>query len=439
MLACLLLGACTAHDVVVGDLEEVASIPYVQNRDLDILFVVDNSPSMADKQQSLAQNFPRMIDVLSTLDGGLPNLHIGVITSDMGTLASNGVSAAPVGGGQGACAGSGNGGQLQHASPAVAGAFISDVALPDGTRDRNYTGDLHDVFSQNALVGDVGCGFEQHLHSLRAALDNNLANADFVRPGANLAVVILADEDDCSVRDPSFFAYDNPDLGPLQSYRCTKLGVVCDGDDPDHPHDVQTGCVPRDGSPFIDDVQPYADFLTGLKPDPRMLMVAAIAGAPEPFSTTLAPPPGGGTPVMTLAPSCTFAEPDGTTAHADPAVRLAAFANAFPGRAKLTSICNADLSGALVQIGATAKAMIGDPCLADAPLADTCVVTDVTDSQPQVETLVPRCVGGSETCFDIAPDAAACPYTGDHLKLSVTRTAIPPADTRTHVRCQLAP
>src|ERR1700733_14413017 len=59
-------------------------IPVKANRDVDILFLIDNSPSMGDKQSNLATNFPQFITVLSTIPGGLPNVHIGVATSDMG-------------------------------------------------------------------------------------------------------------------------------------------------------------------------------------------------------------------------------------------------------------------------------------------------------------------------------------------------------------------
>src|SRR5215475_3220145 len=64
---------------------EAKDIPVNINRDLDLLFLIDDSPSMADKQANLADNFPKFIDVLSSIQGGLPNVHIGVATSDMGT------------------------------------------------------------------------------------------------------------------------------------------------------------------------------------------------------------------------------------------------------------------------------------------------------------------------------------------------------------------
>ena len=47
-------------------------------REVDILFMVDNSPSMDPKQAALAANFPKMIQSLQALPGGLPDVHIGV-------------------------------------------------------------------------------------------------------------------------------------------------------------------------------------------------------------------------------------------------------------------------------------------------------------------------------------------------------------------------
>src|SRR5437870_1742856 len=54
------------------------SIPVNINRNLDILFVVDNSGSMAAEQQQLTANFPQFINVLQQIEGGLPDIHLGV-------------------------------------------------------------------------------------------------------------------------------------------------------------------------------------------------------------------------------------------------------------------------------------------------------------------------------------------------------------------------
>jgi hypothetical protein len=225
LLAIGSLAACTSHTIVVGELEEIAAMRAVPNRQLDLLFVIDDSPSMLDKQLSLAENFPRMMDVLSNLPGGLPDLHIGVVTSDMGTLGAGSPTPGPAIGqlGQGGCAGRGRDGVLVAGATALTGNFISDIAGPNGTRIRNYTGELRDVFAEIAQVGQGGCGFEQHLAATRRALTNP-QNAGFLRGDANLAVVIIADEDDCSVLDPAMLGPASPALGPLGSFRCTRFG-----------------------------------------------------------------------------------------------------------------------------------------------------------------------------------------------------------------------
>ena len=58
--------------------------------------------------------------------------------------------------------------------------------------------------------------------------------AAFFRPEANLAIVILADEDDCSLLDPALLGT-SAELGPLSAFRCFEHGVVCDPDAPRSP------------------------------------------------------------------------------------------------------------------------------------------------------------------------------------------------------------
>src|SRR5678815_649034 len=89
-------------------------IPVTVNRDIDILFVIDDSPSMLDKQTNLKANFPTFIDVLNTIQGGLPNVHIGVVSSDLGTKGADDATAGPsIGSGPGSCSGTGASGNLQ--------------------------------------------------------------------------------------------------------------------------------------------------------------------------------------------------------------------------------------------------------------------------------------------------------------------------------------
>ena len=304
---------------------------------LDILFVIDNSGGMKDKQVSLVANLQTLLDQVAASAGVAPDLHIGVVSSNVGI---GGFSA------QG-CTGGGDHGLLQ-VTPRIPGChpptepFIQDP--PGG--EVNYSGTLADTFSCIALLGTAGCGFEQHLESMRQGLDgSNPKNAGFLRDDAMLAVVVLADEDDCSAADPSVFdtsqVYSTDPLGAFQSYRCTEFGVECDGADLAGSPGEYADCAPRTDS-YIADPGAYVAFLTPLKGgDPWRVFAAVIVGQPSPFTVAL-----DGDDNPKLAPSCTSAI--GTSV---PAVRLIDFAAAFP-RHQIASICTDDLSGALGDVGA---------------------------------------------------------------------------------------
>src|SRR4051794_38032457 len=52
--------------------------------DLDVLFMIDDSTGMTSMQTALAAQLPFFIDRLESLPNGLPNLHIAVVSSDLG-------------------------------------------------------------------------------------------------------------------------------------------------------------------------------------------------------------------------------------------------------------------------------------------------------------------------------------------------------------------
>src|SRR5450432_3644146 len=266
-------------------MREVASFTTSPTRDLDLLLLIDDSGG--DYQQNLATGFDAFLTSLSAIDGGLPNLHLGVATSDMGSTGSLDYDhPAPAIGqvGNGGCSGHGKDGALQLTGAPVTDAYVIDEDDGAGGRHRNYTGTLVDVIATMVKVGAGGCGFEQHLAALRRSLTNP-ANAGFRRATANLAVVIIADEDDCSVHEAGLFGPEDATLGALQSFRCTQFGVQCNEDlsiiGP------KTGCAPHEDSQYIDGVQPYVDFLDQLVPDRDQLAVAAIVGPATPFAVEL--------------------------------------------------------------------------------------------------------------------------------------------------------
>jgi hypothetical protein len=441
---------------------EAKDIPVVINRDLDLLFVIDDSPSMADKQANLIKNFPEFMKVLSSIPGGLPNVHIGVVTSDLGTQGagdSNPSFGPGIGQlGMGGCSGTGKDGNLQlfTAAGAVGGdLFISDIADPvSGIRTRNYMpateARLEEIFGQMASAGAGGCGFEQHLEAMRHALQpSNAVNQRFLRKGdpvthegeAYLGVIIIADEDDCSLQHYSMLGPENTTLGPQQSFRCTRFGVTCNQNGQTSSAMNQIGpkgqCHPSDDSPYLTKVNDYVTFLKGLKSSPRKVIVAGIVGDPDPVATELrAPPrsPPGTTPIPALAHSCTYNGADGTEV-ADPAIRIKFFLDQFPNRSTFSTICQRDLSGGLQQIGDLLKTVIGDPCI-EGKLADVdpktagpqyeCSVSYVKNPDDPVaqETLLPKCTpeSGAATnlpCWHLASDPVNCPTTPTQLTLKI--------------------
>ena len=249
--------------------------PIEINNDVDILFVVDNSGSMVQEQASLQANFPRFIDVLNTFPTGLPNVHIGVVstTVDIGVGGNFGPACHPA---------AGENGLLQNRAfdgtcAAPTDRFLVDVATAGGGRQVNYPGgDLAASFSCIAQLGATGCGFESPLLAMQRALDGTHAeNAGFLRTGAFLAVVILTDEDDCSADDLSLFTRDASVAGP-NDLRCAIEAYQCDRPISPASDGTYTGCKPRDDGALASPSS-FAAFLTSIK-DPARIAVALVGG-----------------------------------------------------------------------------------------------------------------------------------------------------------------
>jgi hypothetical protein len=172
----------------------------------DILFVVDNSGSMAGEQQQLGESFRAFTDVLDEKFGG--DYHIGVITTGMESEACPKCRDIGIPNPRSCINDSGENGRLQEDKGYKAQEgdpptfeFISDPTCRVVTSDNKLC--FYDP-SQNsgqgiALVGVSGCGYERGLAPLKFALDTLTGNynANFIRKDATLAVVIISDEDDC--------------------------------------------------------------------------------------------------------------------------------------------------------------------------------------------------------------------------------------------------
>ncbi|MEO8548639.1 MAG: hypothetical protein ABI678_01650 [Kofleriaceae bacterium] len=418
---------------------DVLSVPASVVGALDILVMVDDSPSTQDKTNNLKASFPALVNVLDGLPGGRPDLHIGVITSDVGSKGFGDASPGPgVGSGVGMCAGTGKAGVLQtQGSVVVTGKFLSDVASGNG-RVVNYTGSLANAFSAIASVGAAGCGFEQPLHAIQLALSpDNAANAGFLRPDANLLVLMLSDEDDCSMNHSTLLAGDNLALGPLQSFRCTRYGVTCDqgGTTADAMNQVgpKSQCHSNETGTYLTKVADHVAFLEGLKTDPRKIMVGALVGDPSPVATELRAPGGSSEMIPALAHSCTYVDSSAGVEVADPAVRIAEAAAPFQHHV-VQSVCG-DLANGLTSIGAELATLQGSTCLTRTiTTPPDCVAVDRAENGTM--TPIAASASAGHDCFSIDADATACPGL-QHLKATIERVTPAANDIVTTVSCAL--
>jgi hypothetical protein len=223
----------------------------VQNRieRIDLLFMIDNSRSMADKQEILKQAVPvllnRLVSPICVDERGAPvggnapcvrgapeftpikDIHIGVVTSDLGDM--SGYAAGCTNGDRGLIAGSEVHPNLVNWNSQGFLAWDPDAI----TKPRNdppgmtQAPDLIGAF-QNMVVaaGESGCGFEASLESwyrflvdpeppekvsydpttgqtTAAGIDKTILaqRAAFLRSDSLLAIVMLTDENDCSIAD----------------------------------------------------------------------------------------------------------------------------------------------------------------------------------------------------------------------------------------------
>jgi hypothetical protein len=262
---------------------------------VDLLFMIDNSNSMAEEQANLILELPRLVNVLASGDrdadgmrdfNPVKSLHVGIITSDMGAGPNTGVPT---------CArGLGDDGILRSRSrlttaPCMA-TYPSAVFEFDRERGDNPN-DFAATVGCVANIGTGGCGFEQQLEASLKALtpvsasawtrpgytpprfvsadgipDSTAGQADgpnmgFLRPNSALAVVLVTDEEDCSVRDYGLFVSGDPRFMSVPlNLRCNTFGDPAMG--------------------LIHPIDRYVNGFLGLRSDPGLLIFSGIIGIP---------------------------------------------------------------------------------------------------------------------------------------------------------------
>lgn len=226
----MMLWSCVSHPLTQPTprvaQETDAEVTIVPTRHLDLVFMVDNSPSMGPKQAKMKAQFPKLIDALrDPNDGSLPDLRIAILDSDLGAGLSDRACGSTIN--------QGDKGVFQMRGADALGIDPSArwLELTKG-QPVNFTGDVSTVFGQLASnVGVQGCGYEHQLGAVEWAfyLKDNASQRDFLRPEAYLGIVILTDEDDCSAPADTAM-YDDQSLKTESgSLRCATRGHVCDG------------------------------------------------------------------------------------------------------------------------------------------------------------------------------------------------------------------
>ncbi len=234
-----------------------------RRRDLDVLFVINDSSRIGEEQRALAEELPALVRMLRTGDldedgredfSSPASIHFGVVSTDMGAGDATVPSCEP---------GLGDDGVLQEESVGERCVSHSPLVLDVVHHPRELPCAVQ--------LGTAGCDFEQPLEAMLKALSSSGdgsrfqadttghadgANSGFLRSAAVLAIVMLTDEDDCSLLDPAL-------LDPASSTYAGDVLRRCH----DYPQAVQP-------------IDRYVEGLIALKASPRDVVFTAITGVP---------------------------------------------------------------------------------------------------------------------------------------------------------------
>jgi hypothetical protein len=422
-LSSALVGACSTSPASPTGDAGLQTMTFASNavRDLDVLFVLDDAPGMAAPLTRLQASFGAFTETLRTLPAGYPNLHVAIVSSDLGAGAED----VP------GCSAGGDGGVFWS----VPRGTCASVGLPrgqsffsiiDGKTNFDPGLGLADALACVTVQEDAGCRFPQPFAAALRALGADGAppppeNAGFLRPGAFLAIVLLTNQDDCSVPsdsrifDPASRYVADP-LGPLTTFRCAELGVSCGGKTPSRTSaGALAGCQSAEDGTLVR-VSDAVSRLKALVGDPNQVLVAGLSGPPDPFAVELDPPglPEDPQPWPALTPSCTSADGD---VSARPGVRVEQWVYAFGHNGVLAPACD-DFATSLQTIATSFASVLGPACLTGA-IAQTagphgprpdCTIIDYASETDNGPLHVFSCVdtGGEAPCWTLTDDAV-CP------------------------------
>ncbi len=415
---------------------------------VDVLFVVDNSGSMAEEQIALASAFEAFIEVLerpwlaidyrigiTTTDNGNP--WCGSTGPEAGRLRLTSCRSRPS---EFVFDGATTLEKTEEACYDLCPAQWTDIEITptavdgsDEVRPRNWIESspgrtnlpegltTTQAFQCFGPQGIDGCGFESPLESMwkatRRSQDQTDPDYGFIRANAILSVVHVTDEADCSYNSDweSIFLpsgnrvfWSDTDAASPTSAVCWNAGVACEGEGPDYDdcyavdldvdgneisaEDADDLAVLRPVSRYVDVLQDIEDQNQMIFPD-RQVLVSVIGGVGADGGVTYQDAVDD--PQLQLdfgiGPGCASAS--GT---AVPPARLRELAGAFQvgDDRNMFSVCESDYSAALAAIAEGIVGQIRPHCM---PIC----VADVDPSTPEV--LDPSCSFTQETR---APDGS---------------------------------
>ena len=364
---------------------------------VDLLAVVDNSSSMEQEQTVLTAGFYTLINSLVNPPADWPypavdNVRLAVVSSDMGLQYGDErtVEDSPVEFSDPACLADGtrgddgtfrtivaegnvvtvlseqipcsmdgdqcpegytctngtcrsNDGTDLMVCPALEGSFVETTAA---TPNATFTAQSACL----AVQGTKGCGIEQQLEASVRGLERP-ENQSFVVDSHVLAVIVVSDEEDCSIKDKGLFSTQDWLSSDYINVACNRTA---------------------DNESHLFDVSRYREKLSAVKNNQSNAVIfAAVVGVPnddrtcQGTGTELAASgcldhpkmqfnvvPMADTPGFHFDPACVRYEDDGETlvTEARPGRRFVQTAQSFGDQGYVYSICNPNWSSAMTRI-----------------------------------------------------------------------------------------
>ncbi len=169
--------------------------PTEQCRKMDLVFVIDDSGSMSEEQDSLSVNFPMFANLLNDYrlaSGELLDYRAAITTSGITASYEIVLPAFPPFPEM----------RIPQSQTGADGKFRQTCGMTRPWLERTDP-NMPATFACAARVGTGGPAIEMPLRAAELSVQP-ATNPDFVRPDALLGIIMITDEDDCSRRNSPF-------------------------------------------------------------------------------------------------------------------------------------------------------------------------------------------------------------------------------------------